>query len=290
MANDPSPWLEVFGRAHPVLLHSPIGILPAIAVLEFGAALLRKAPPRGAVLTLAWLSALSGGLAAASGWVLAGTGDYGGRTLTLHQWTGVALAALSLLTAILAGLSSRTPFRLSLLASLGVMVPAGHLGGTLTHGKDFLTAPLQRASARLAPPTAAPTATSPADPAQTDPAPTDPASVAGSAAPVQPDQPPAATSAYLREIVPLLERTCTSCHNPDKTKGELLLTTPEGITKGGENGPVVVAGKPDESPLLTRCLLPIDDDEHMPPEGKPQPTPAELETLRRWIAAGAKFD
>jgi hypothetical protein len=271
MPDDPSPWLLVFGRAHPVLLHSPIGILPAIAVLEFGAALLRKAPPRGAILVLAWLAALSGAAAAASGWVLAGTGDYGGRTLTLHQWTGVALAALSLVAAILAGFGARAPFRLCLLAALGVMVPAGHFGGTLTHGKDFLFAPLQKSKASPAPPT-------------------DPAPANGATPTVPPPDAAAVASDYQRLIVPLLERTCTSCHNPDKQKGELLLTTIEGIQKGGENGPVVVAGKPDESPLLTRCLLPLDDDEHMPPEGKPQPTVEELETLRQWIAAGAKFD
>jgi hypothetical protein len=275
MANDPSPWLEVFGRAHPVLLHSPIGILPAIAVLEFGAVLLRKAPPRGAILTLAWLAGLSGALAAASGWVLAGSGDYGGSTLTLHQWTGVALAVLSILAAILAGFTARAPFRLCLLAALGVLVPAGHFGGTITHGKDFLFAPLHRAAANQA---------------SANQATANQASATGATAPALPTDAPPAGSQYQRLIVPLLERTCTSCHNPDKTKGELLLTTTEGILRGGENGPVVVPGKPAESPLLTRCLLPLDDDEHMPPEEKPQPTADELESLRAWIAAGAKFD
>lgn len=87
----------------------------------------------------------------------------------------------------------------------------------------------------------------------------------------------------------MLERVCVQCHNPDKLKGELLLTTPEGVQKGGETGPVVKAGKPDESPLLQRCLLPLDDEDHMPPNKK-QPTATELDALRRWIADGAKFD
>ena len=47
----------------------------------------------------------------------------------------------------------------------------------------------------------------------------------------------------------------------------------------------------DDSPLLTRCLLPDDDDDVMPPAGKtPRPTTEQLATLRAWIAAGAKFD
>jgi hypothetical protein len=89
--------------------------------------------------------------------------------------------------------------------------------------------------------------------------------------------------------VPILERTCKGCHNPDKKKGELVLTTPEGIRKGGENGAVLVPRKPDESPMIQRCELPLDDEDHMPPADKPQPTPAELAALRQWIAAGAPF-
>lgn len=43
---DPSPWLAVFGRAHPLLLHAPFGLLPAMAMFEFGPLLLRRAPCR----------------------------------------------------------------------------------------------------------------------------------------------------------------------------------------------------------------------------------------------------
>ena len=53
----------------------------------------------------------------------------------------------------------------------------------------------------------------------------------------------------------MLERVCVQCHNPDKLKGELLLTTPEGVQKGGETGPVVKAGKPDDSYTGKVCEL-----------------------------------
>src|SRR5690606_35755639 len=81
---------------------------------------------------------------------------------------------------------------------------------------------------------------------------------------------------YEHTIAPLLERLCSKCHNPDKHKAELILTTPEHIVRGSENGPVLVPGKPDESPMLLRCELPLDDEDHMPPEDKPQPTAEEL--------------
>lgn len=256
---DPSPWLAVFGRAHPVLLHAPLGILPAIALLEFGGLLLRKPIPRGAVLALAWLAALAAGAAAATGLVLAGEGGYDDDLLGKHKLTGIALAALGLAAAIAAGFGNRAPFRVLLLLALVVMLPVGHLGGSLTHGSDFLFAPLRE---RLK---------------------------AAAAKPPNGAGDPVVTSDYERTIRPLLARVCTNCHNPEKKKGELLLTTPEGIQHGGENGAVVIAGKPDDSPLLSRLLLPLDHDDHMPPEGKPQPTAAEIEMLRAWIAGGAKF-
>ncbi len=245
---DPSPWLAVLGRAHPVLLHAPLGILPAIALLEFGSALLRRPPPRGSVLALAWFGAATAAAAVASGLVLAGEGGHANELLGNHKILGIVLGGLCVLTAVLAFFEQRLPMRLSLLAALGVMIPTGHLGGTMTHGKDFLFAPFREL-----------------------------------------DEAPPPTTVFARTIQPILERTCTKCHNPEKLKGELLLTTPDGIRKGGENGPVVVAGKPEDSPLLVRCLLPADHDDHMPPEGKAQPTEAELAALRAWIAAGAAF-
>lgn len=277
MPEAPDPWLAVFGRAHLLLLHAPLGLVPALALLEFGAAALRRPPPRGPILALAWFAALAAAAAAVSGIVLAGSGDYHGDTVDRHKLAGIALGALCAIAAVLALFANRTPFRLSLLAALGVMVPTGHLGGVLTHGRDFLLAPLRPKAVAAAPTPAAEPA------AAGDPA------VAGANDPAAADGDATAGGEFARVIAPLLERTCNGCHNPDKQKGELLLTTRAGIERGGENGPVLVPGKPDESPLLTRCELPLDHDDHMPPAEKPQPTAAELQALRSWIAAGAPF-
>jgi hypothetical protein len=267
--DDPSPYLAVFGRAHIVLLHAPLGILPALAVLELGAALIRRPLPRGAIATLAWLCALLAAAAAASGLVLAGEGRSEGELLGQHKLLGITLAALCVALAVASCFTRRAPFRLLLLGALGLAIFTGHLGGAMTHGSDFLLGPLTKQR---------PTAAAPVAPAT--------ANGAASPAPAAPD---AAAGTFATVIAPFLERTCTGCHNADKQKGELVLSTPDGIRKGGENGAVLVAGKPDESPLLSRCELPLDHDDHMPPEGKPQPTPAELAALRQWIAAGAPF-
>jgi hypothetical protein len=108
--------------------------------------------------------------------------------------------------------------------------------------------------------------------------------------PVAATPPPAPASAYATLIAPILERTCAKCHRPDKDKGGLVLSTADGLRAGGDTGPTYVPGKPDDSLLLTRILLPIGHDDHMPPNDEPQPTAAELATLRLWIAAGAPFD
>lgn len=257
VAVDPSPWLAVLGRAHVVLLHAPLGLLPGLALLEFGAALFRRPLPRGAVLALAWLCALAAAAAAASGLLLAGERN-DTPTLEQHKIAGLVMAGLCVVAALCAFAARRGPFRVALVLALAAAVPAGHLGGTMTHGTDFLFEPLHPKT---------PPAPPPLDPSLPTPSPTD----------------------FARSIAPILERVCTSCHNPDKLKGELLLTTREGILKGGENGAVVVAGKPDESPLVLRLALPADHDDHMPPAEKPQPTAAEITALRAWIAAGAPF-
>src|SRR5688500_7408556 len=139
---DSSPWLDVFGRFHIVLLHAPLGLLPGIALLEFGALVLRRPSPRGTVLALAWLAALTGAAAAASGLVLAGEQTTESELLANHKLAGIVLGALCVAAAIAACFANRLPFRLALLAALGAMVPAGHLGGSMTHGREFLFAPL----------------------------------------------------------------------------------------------------------------------------------------------------
>ena len=261
LLDDSSPYLAVFGRFHPVLLHAPLGILPAVALLEFGAMVFRRPVPRGAILALSWLCAVTAAAAAASGLVLAGEGDYGGDTTGQHKLLGIALGGLCVLSAVLAFLHNRAPFRIALLVACGVMVPTGHLGGNLTHGDDFLFQPLREKK-----------------PVQKPPA-------NGNG-----DTPAPAASEFVSIVQPILEETCKGCHNPDKQKGELILTTIEGIQKGGENGAVIVPGKPDESPLVTHCELPLDHDDHMPPPKKPQPTADQVRALRTWVQNGAKFD
>lgn len=86
----------------------------------------------------------------------------------------------------------------------------------------------------------------------------------------------------------VLESKCLECHNPDKVKGDLLMHTAEALLKGGDTGPALVPGKPDESELVKRLILPADHDDLMPPKGGPLPA-ADIELVKAWIAQGAKW-
>ena len=95
---------------------------------------------------------------------------------------------------------------------------------------------------------------------------------------------------FKKDIAPVLETSCVKCHNPEKKKGKLDMSTKEGFMKGGEDGKIVEAGKADASKMIKSLLLPADDDDAMPPKDKaPRPSAAQIEALKKWINAGAKW-
>ena len=89
------------------------------------------------------------------------------------------------------------------------------------------------------------------------------------------------------KVSTIFEQNCTGCHGAQKQKGGLRLDSHAAILKGGEDGAVVVAGKPDESALYKALVKPIGQDGHMPPPKKSQLSKAEIESIRQWIEKGA---
>ena len=86
----------------------------------------------------------------------------------------------------------------------------------------------------------------------------------------------------------ILETRCLSCHCPEKTKGELLLTTREAFLKGGESGAAIHLEHAEQSELLVRVKLDEDDDEIMPPKGAPLKA-EEIAALETWLKEGAPW-
>lgn len=98
--------------------------------------------------------------------------------------------------------------------------------------------------------------------------------------------PTATTVEFAKDILPILQAKCVKCHGPENQKAKLRLDLPECIKAGGEHGPVVVAGKPGDSPLCVRVHLPKEDPKHMPKEGDPL-TADQLALIAKWITEGA---
>ena len=98
---------------------------------------------------------------------------------------------------------------------------------------------------------------------------------------------------FVKDIQPILEYNCISCHGPTKDKGDLRLDTAEWTKKGGDNGECIVPGKPLESSFYTLVILDEDHDDVMPPAKAMKKgqvvTYTEKALIRRWIEDGAEF-
>ena len=101
---------------------------------------------------------------------------------------------------------------------------------------------------------------------------------------VSADEGPAFFEAKIR---PLLLDKCVECHGPEKQKGGLRLDSRSGWLKGGDNGPAIVPGKPDES-LLIKAVRYADEDLAMPPKKKGgKLSDAQISALEQWVKQGA---
>ena len=89
-----------------------------------------------------------------------------------------------------------------------------------------------------------------------------------------------------KQIQPILDNKCTTCHSGSIKKARLDLSSHEGIVKGGKSGTSVMAGKPAESLLIK--LSGRTDAPSMPPKDEEPLTPEELALLKAWVSQGAK--
>lgn len=95
-----------------------------------------------------------------------------------------------------------------------------------------------------------------------------------------------ATVDFDKQVQPILDNKCTTCHSGSNRKGRLDLSSYEAIQKGGKNGVAIVAGKPADSLLIKLCGK--TQKPTMPPEEDEPLTPDELAVLTAWIKQGAK--
>lgn len=263
-------WLWQFlGRLHPLIVHFPIGLL-CIALLLEAVGLLRKRPElQAGIRAMVWIGAVSSVLAAGLGLLLVNGEDYGGENVQIHQWSGLATMTLSVLT-LLALRAGRMPLYRSLLTLTVVGVSlAGHYGAMVTHGDDYLTSVLPFGKKDA--------------PTQLDQTTLAFASQ-NSGQPLTEQQ---STELNL-QVRTILAHNCYNCHGAAKVKGGLRLDSKDGIFKGGEDGPILVAGKPEKSDMIRRIKLPAGHDDAMPTKGK-RLTDKEIALLEFWIKQGAPW-
>lgn len=102
----------------------------------------------------------------------------------------------------------------------------------------------------------------------------------------KPVEPAAAPVSFHRQVMPILQRHCQGCHQPAKAQGKLDLTAFEAMSKGGQNGAMWEAGKPEESLLIDQ----ISGEKPLMPPNAPALAAGDVELIRRWIAEGARDD
>jgi cytochrome c553 len=93
---------------------------------------------------------------------------------------------------------------------------------------------------------------------------------------------------FEKHVRPVLADHCYNCHSPGAekgVKGGLLLDTRDGLLKGGDNGPAIVAGDPEKS-LLIKAVRYHDENLQMPPKGK-KLSDQQIEDLVAWVKMGA---
>ncbi|MFT6370710.1 MAG: putative membrane protein [Maribacter sp.] len=261
---------QLLGRLHPLIVHLPIGFIILGLLLQWHD---RKKKQFNNVITLIYKwGGISAVFACITGYLQYVGEGYAFDTIKWHLWAGITTALFSfLMYGKVDGLKAMDTFKKIPVVVFSIVFfillsYTGHQGGNITHGEDYLIEPL----------------------------PNNIKSALGfetfeKREIILNEATWAEALIYEDLINPILNNTCVSCHNPKKTKGGLLLHTKEGILKGGENGEVLLAKNSNNSELYHRMKLPMADDEHMPPDGKNQPTKEEIKLVGAWIAVGHPF-
>lgn len=250
-------WLQPIGRMHPLILHFPIVLLilaVIISLFRFGITEESNRFYRNLSQTLLLAGALLAAITVLMGIFLSREEGYAGNTLEWHKWTG---AGTFFLASVLYWINKTSWYRSFSVKAGGVLIvlaliATGHYGAALSHGENFIMQPMS-------------------------------ADEENKVVPVE------QAIVFDDVIKPILKKKCASCHNPDKMKGELILTDSLSMVKGGKTGKLFVPGNTEMSLLIQRLHLPLDEKKHMPPEGKPQLTEQEALLLELWIAGNAEF-
>jgi len=272
-------WYLFLGRFHPLAVHLPIGLLLVAALFEWLGVIRPLAHLRRAVPALLVCAALGALFAVYHGVLLAAGSGVLLDTVESHLWAGVYLTIAMFLLVPVRAIIARAPrwvtgtcYQGLLVVSLFLLMGASHLGGNITHGREYLVEympePMRESLAKLPAPIREFIGL---------PAPAEPVSVAD-------------LTLYDAVFAGPVNQYCVACHKPERIRGGLLMHTLDAILEGGESGPAIVYGDLEASELFVRITLPKDDDEHMPPDGRKGFSDTQIEWFRWWISSGIPGD
>ncbi len=254
--------IELIGHFHPLLVHLPIGILLIGLLLQWLSGKPAYAGIQPAIKVVFLTGTITALLSCITGYFLSISDDYDQSMINWHMWFAIGVLVVS---AILYTKEvnpnvqiNKTILSITLLVMLMI---TGHLGGSLTHGSDYLSKPFANLLSNDS----------------------------NSATTIKPLPNVQEAMAYNDVIRPILETKCYSCHNANKKKGGLRMDDITLLMKGGKEGKVIDLEHTDSSELLKRLLLPTDNDDHMPPKEKPQPTESQVALIHWWISSNADF-
>src|SRR5205823_3596522 len=92
---------------------------------------------------------------------------------------------------------------------------------------------------------------------------------------------------FEKDIVPIFQSSCVTCHTSGKAESDLSIETRAKIVEGGASAPAIVPGNSADS-LMIQLVSGADPDRVMPQKGK-RLTPQQVGVLRAWIDQGAKW-
>lgn len=264
--------LQLFGRLHPMLVHFPIGLLIVALVMEVFTFGKFKHSLRPGIRFLVVIGSVAAIISALMGWILAENESIAGSTVDIHRIIGLVTAGLCLLLLFFLRKSEKSTstntiksYRtLLFLSGIGVGI-TGHFGASLTHGEDFLTEVLPRNQDQEAPQSLT-------------------VNLASFASELSPEK----EIQLVTNVRSVLAHNCYKCHSGAKIEGELRLDEKEFVFSGGENGKVIIPGKPDESELIRRISLSKNHKDVMPSKGKLL-RKDEIQLLRLWVEKGAPW-
>ena len=251
------------GHLHPLLVHLPIGILLIALLLQWLAKKEKYKTIQPAVAIVLLSGAFTALFSCITGYILSTTDDYDAVLVGWHFWMAVALTVTAFtLYAKEKNPQFSVPKNVLSVSLLVLIMATGHLGGSLTHGSDYLSKPL-------------------ADMISGD----------TSASPgIKPLVNVQEAQAYADVIKPVLAAKCYACHGATKQKGGLRMDDSIRLIKGGKDGKIITTGNAAKSELMKRITLALNDDDHMPPKEKPQLTKDQVALLHWWIDNGAAFN